>query len=94
MTADPKIAEAEARSGAARRRLLGTVDELKVRLQPATLAHNATQELRLKSLGIVRDGAEIARANPIATVAVVAGLVAVVARRPLIRLFRRRERDR
>lgn len=76
---------AEARRDAARARFLATLEEAKLKLNPATLAHNAVENVKDN---VVRNTVETVRARP-GAVAAVAGLAALFfARKPLTRLLR------
>src|SRR3546814_3773551 len=59
-----KLMRAEARSNAARDRLLHTVDEIKARLHQSALAAAAQDELRATAEALVCKGASAARRRP------------------------------
>lgn len=91
--ANPLLSQAEARSQAARERLLTTLGEVKTKLNPKTLAQdtvgNVASTMGNVANNVMRDTVETARARP-GTVAAAAGVaVLFLARKPLARLIRR-----
>lgn len=86
-----KLMRAEARSDAARDRLLATIGEIRARLHPSALATVAQDELRATADALARKGAEAARRHParaIGTVFLALGLALAV---PFLRRKRRRK---
>lgn len=85
---DPVVA-AQERARIARARLEDSVSALRKRVDPRTIAKNATEGLREQG----EAAAAVARRNP----GIVAGAIAVVGllivRRPVLALFRRRRKD-
>jgi hypothetical protein len=86
---DADIAAARLQAAAARDRLIGSAHELQARLSPGTLAENAWDGLRDKSEAAAETAMETARKHPVATGAAVAGVAALIARKPMGRLFAR-----
>jgi hypothetical protein len=83
------IATARLQAAAARERLLETTHELQSRLSPGTLAGNAWDGLRDRGEAAAETAVETASRYPVATGAAVAGLAALIARRPIGRLIAR-----
>lgn len=83
MTIDPQLLAADERRAAARARLFDTVEEAKARLAPGALANDAVS-------GIAEKTTAVATRRPWAVAGGAAALALVIARRPLLRLFRRR----
>jgi hypothetical protein len=83
------IATARLQAAAARERLIGSAHELQVRLSPGTLAENAWDGLRDKGEAAAETAVETARKHPVATGAAVAGVAALIARKPIGRLIAR-----
>lgn len=80
----PELAAAKARALAARQRLMSTVAEVKLRLNPATIAANAVDDAKVRA----RDGLAQAADHPGAVAAVTGGVVLLLLRRPLLRRLR------
>lgn len=74
------VAEAEARIGEARERLLGTLGELQHRLHPATLAQDAVESAAASIATVARNGADAVRRRPIALAAVAGAIGLFMAR--------------
>ena len=77
------VAEAEARIGEARAKLLGTLGELQQRLRPSTLAQDAMESAAHGVATVARRSADAVRKRPIA-VAAVAGAIGLVMARGVI----------
>lgn len=89
MSDDQDLARARADAVDARERLLGAAHAVQARLKPASLASDAWETMRDKS-EVVAEGAvrAVAKRPAVASVAAL-GLVAVLARKPIARLFGR-----
>ena len=85
MSDDKELDAARRDAEAARAHMLGTAHELQARLSPSNLAEDAIVAARAKGVAAI----EVARRNPIAVSAAALGVVALIARRPIIGLFRR-----
>jgi len=83
------LAAAKRDAEAARARLLGTAYELQGRLAPRNLAENAIEALRDKSQAAAEGAANVVRRRPLAATAAVAGLLALVAFKPIAMLVGR-----
>jgi ElaB/YqjD/DUF883 family membrane-anchored ribosome-binding protein len=99
MTEAAQVREARARgeADAAKARLMGDVEELKARLAPGKLASDAVQTAKDKSI-VAADGAvSAAKKKPGMAAGIGAGLLVLLARKPLFRaitgLFRRKKRS-
>lgn len=68
------VAEAEARIGEARERLLGTLGEIQQRLRPSTLAQDAVESAAHGVATFARNSADAVRKRPLA-IAAVAGVI-------------------
>lgn len=90
MSADPLVIAKEARAQAARLRFQSTLGVLKDRVNPPNVAHRAVESVKVKAIALAEDGAETVRQNPRKVAGVAAGIVLLLARKPLLRLFRRR----
>lgn len=85
---------AEARSTAARARLLDTLSQLHARLSPKALAQEAAANLMEKGKHLATGARDVAINNPVKTAGIVAGIGLFLARRPLFRLLQRQvQRD-
>lgn len=87
---DSELAKAERNSAAARQELAQTIGALQRRMKPALLARDAADQVKKTAGELSRIGAERARRNPVAAAGLAAAAVAFFARKPLIRLFRRK----
>lgn len=85
ITPEARVAAAQVAATAARAQLGATVDELKYRVSPQTLAQDAADTMKDKGLALV----EVARRKPATTAAVVTGIVLFFARNRIARLLRR-----
>lgn len=90
MTAAIDIAAAEARAAAAKQRLTATVRELQERLAPQALAKEAVETLSDAGRKALDTGVDTARANPALAVGAAVLAVAVLARKRLWALVRRK----
>ena len=93
--ADIRIAAARGEVAARRAALLTTIDEIKARLAPKAVAHNAWEGAKDKTGEVAESTLAAVRERPLLTAGVVAGAGAVLARKPLFaligRLFDERE---
>lgn len=83
------LAKARADADFAKEQLLDAAHTLQARLSPATLADHALEVVRARGEEAARDAVDVAQSRPLATAAVGAGIVALMARRPLARLIGR-----
>jgi ElaB/YqjD/DUF883 family membrane-anchored ribosome-binding protein len=86
---DLKIEQAKESARAARARLFATLGRIQDRFRPQTLAQDVWREVRDRSTEIADDAVNIARARPLATGAVAAGVLLFAARQPLLRTMSR-----
>ncbi|RIA36691.1 uncharacterized protein DUF3618 [Hephaestia caeni] len=86
-----KLMRAEARSDAARDRLLCTIDEIKARLHPSAIAAAAQDELRATAEALVCKGADAARRRPARVVGAVSLVLGLALAAPFTRRKRRRK---
>lgn len=77
------VAEAEARIGEARSRLLGTLGEIQQRLRPSTIAQDAVESAAHGVATVARRGADAVRKRPLA-LAAVAGTIGLFMARGVI----------
>lgn len=92
LSPDPvaRLVDAELEAAVARQRLSATLARLQVKLSPKALARQAMVEVTDKGGAAAQAGIETARRNPAAVAGVVALAGAVLARRRIAGLFRRR----
>lgn len=83
--ADVNVDQAKERARIAREQLVATMGEIQDRFSPQTLMQDAWRELRERGGDFADDAVEIARAKPLATGAIIAGILALAAREPLWR---------
>ena len=97
MTASIKEARARGEAEAAKTRLTGTLDELKARLAPKTLANHAVQAAKDKSIVVADDTVSAVKDKPLLSAGIAAGTALFLARRPVFsaigRLFSRKDRS-
>jgi len=87
--ADVRIAAARGEVAARRADFLATVDEIKARLAPKAVAHNAWEGAKDKTGEVAESTLAAVKERPLLTAGVVAGAGAVLARRPLFALIGR-----
>lgn len=87
------LAGARAEAVAARQRLMADVHELQARLSASALANDAWDGVRDRAEAAADGAARTAAKHPVATSAAAIGLFALIARKPIARLFGRRSRD-
>lgn len=84
---DEPIDQARAEAAEAKARMIGAARALQVRLQPATLAHDAWAGIRDRGELAVEKATHFAKARPVAVSAAAIGLIGLFMRRPIARLF-------
>ena len=83
------IARAQEKVAAAREKLLGSSQALQARLKPSVLADDAWKAARGKGQEVAAEAVRVVRQRPVISSAAAVGLAALVARKPLVRLFSR-----
>jgi hypothetical protein len=83
------VASAKLEVAAARERMLETAQAIQARLAPAALAGDAWDGVREKGSEVAGQLGRAAARRPVATGAAVAGVAALLARKPLWRLVAR-----
>lgn len=86
---DADLAQAKAEAAAARERLLGSAHQLQSRLKPAALASDAWESARDAGETAASGAVRAIGKRPVAASAVILGLTALVARKPIARLVAR-----
>ena len=86
---DDELSRAEAQSVERRQQLAKTAVALQARLKPRALARDAGEELKEGGGDLARSGVEAVKRNPLTVVGVATAITAFLARKPLLRLFRR-----
>ena len=81
------IARAKEQVKTARERLVGSTQALQARLAPKVLADDAWKAARDKGQEVAVGAVRAVRQRPVISSAAAAGLVALVARKPIVRLF-------
>ncbi|RSV13521.1 DUF3618 domain-containing protein [Sphingomonas sp. ABOLF] len=84
------IAAARANAQQAKSRMLGTVDALKARLNPGTVAEDVAGRVKERASAAVEQGVAVVQREPRAVAAGAAGLFALFITPKLIRSLRRR----
>lgn len=90
MTEPQGIAAARANAQQAKSRMLGTVDALKARLNPGTVAEDMAGRVKERASAAVEQGVAVVQREPRAVAAGAAGLFALFITPKLIRSLRRR----
>jgi hypothetical protein len=85
--ADIRIAEKRGEAEAAREALFDTVEEIKARLAPASIAHDAWEGARDKGVAVAEGAVETVKQRPALAAGVAAGAALVFARKPIINLL-------
>jgi hypothetical protein len=83
------LARARADAANARERLLGAAQAVQARLKPASLASDAWETVRDKSEVVAEGAARAVAKRPAIASAAALGVVALLARKPIARLFGR-----
>jgi hypothetical protein len=86
---EAELANARLEAVAARERMLGSLHELQARLNPAHLANAAWDDVRDKGAEVADDVRLAIVQRPLAAGATLAGITALLARKPICRLIRR-----
>ena len=87
MNADsPRVAQARERAEQARRRMMGTLQELQQKIAPRTLARGAWEGAKSKGADLAEDAVDAVRKRPIAATGAVAAVAMFLAREPLMDL--------
>lgn len=86
---DDELSRAEAQSVERRQQLAKTAVALQARLKPSALARDAVEGLKEVGGDLARSGVEAVKRNPLTVVGVATAITAFLARKPLLRLFRR-----
>ena len=85
--ADVRIAHKRGEAAAARQRLLGTVEEIKLRLAPKTIAQEAWEGAKDKGSEVAEGTLTAVRQRPAVAAGVAAGAALILARKPLMGLI-------
>lgn len=85
--ADVRIAAARGEAEAARQRLAGTVEVIKTRLAPATIAHDAWEGAKDKGAEVAEGAVTVVKERPAMVAGVAAGAALILARKPIISLL-------
>jgi hypothetical protein len=86
---DDELARAEAQSAESRQQLAKTVVALQSRLKPSALARDAVEELKDVGSEIAKSSVAAVKRNPLPTIGVAALLTTFLARKPILRLFKK-----
>ena len=78
-----RIATARGQADAAKARLMGTVEEAKARLAPKTLAGNAVQAAKDKSIVVADDTVTAVKEKPMMAAGLAGATALLIARKPL-----------
>lgn len=90
MTPDAELAAARLKAQEARLRLVSSTHELQARIAPKRLANDAVETAKERGQAALDGAIEVARRRPAAVAAAAVGLLAFLARRRIVRLFRRK----
>jgi ElaB/YqjD/DUF883 family membrane-anchored ribosome-binding protein len=94
VTPGARIAEARARSFAAKAQLDRSVAQAKERLSPRSLANHAVDGVKTKAEQIAGDGAAVVKDRPAVAMAAAGVAVLLIVRRPMLRWWRlRRDKE-
>lgn len=85
--ADIRIAVKRGQAEAARERLVGTVEEIKLRLAPKTIANEAWEGAKDKGAAVAESAVTSVRERPALAAGVAAGAALILARKPIISLL-------
>lgn len=88
-----ELEQARHEAAAARERLLGDVHELQARLRPRSIAGDVIDTVKERSEAAVDKATLFAAERPMAASAAALGAVALLLRRPIARLFRRKPKN-
>ena len=82
---DEQVRAAEFKVDHARRKLIGTLQQLTRQFEPHRLMQEAWEKAKDKGADLAEEAVDAVRARPLAATGVVAGIVAFLAREPLIK---------
>ena len=85
--ADIRIAEKRGEAEAAREALFGTVEEIKYRLAPSAIAHDAWEGAKDKGVAVAGGAVDGVKQRPALAAGVAAGAALILARKPIIDLL-------
>jgi len=85
--ADIRIATARGEAEAAREQLMGTVEQIKLRLAPAAIAHDAWEGTKEKGAEVAGTAVTAVKDRPVMAAGVAAGVGLILARKPIISLL-------
>lgn len=85
--ADVRIAAARGNAEAKRQKLMGTLDELKLRLAPKTIAQDAWEGAKDKGSEVADTTMSAVKQRPAVAAGVAAGAALLLARKPLFSLI-------
>jgi ElaB/YqjD/DUF883 family membrane-anchored ribosome-binding protein len=88
MTSVAQVAEAQARTRAARARLFATFEELQHRLTATALAEDAVEIASESAVAVARSAAEAVRSRPMVLAGVLGAIGLVAARGPIARALK------
>lgn len=89
MAEDATVKKARAEAAVARERLIRSAHELRARVSPSRLANDALEGAREKSTAALDTVSDTARRRPGLAAGIAVGVLAILARRPILRLFHR-----
>lgn len=93
MKSEDELERAQADADAARARLMGNVHALQARLAPNSLVGDVVDAVREKGGDVVDGAARAVAKRPAVASAAAVGLVALLARKPIAKLFARFQKD-
>lgn len=82
---DDQVRAAEFEVDRSRRKLIGTLQELTRQFEPHRLVQEAWEKAKDKGADLAEEAVDAVRARPLAATGVVAGIVAFLAREPLMK---------
>ena len=85
--ADIRVAEKRGDAEAAREALFVTVEEIKARLAPATIASEAWEGAKEKGIAVAEGAVDSVKQRPAIAAGVAAGAALILARKPIINLL-------
>ncbi|WP_375398443.1 hypothetical protein [uncultured Sphingomonas sp.] len=88
-----ELAIAKHQAEAAKERLMATLRAIQLRLKPAVLARDAADEIKDAGAELGRIGVDRVKRHPLPAIGAAALVLAVLARRPIARLFDRKSED-
>jgi hypothetical protein len=94
VTEHPGIAAARANAQLAKARMLGTVDAIKSRLNPSTVAEDVADRVKERASAAMEQGVAVVQQQPRAVAAGAAGLLALLVTPKLIGALCRRRKQK